>query len=158
MCFALLLGALAPRAEAQKPDDPWPEVEAMLKKFEPAKSVPKDDALRKLLKERYNAALNEVSFRLQRVQAGTETPDELIPAARRLVESGLELNDKPADQLALLEKDVVLTKYLEKITRARLDAGVKQFTPADVFAVTYMRADAEIRLLRFKEKMKGDKK
>jgi hypothetical protein len=158
MGVALSLAALSPRASAQKPEDPEAELEAVLKTFTPAKEDPKDDALRKLLKERYNAAVDELTVRLQRLSGGQETPDDCISVARRIVASGLELSDKPANQLALLEKDVLLTKLVEKLTKERVEAGIKRFTPADLNKAKYARADAEIRLLRFKEKMKGDKK
>jgi hypothetical protein len=158
MGVALLLAALAPRALTQEPENADAKLVGQLKQFAPAKEDPKDNELRKLLKERYNAAVDEVSVRLQRVEGGAETPDELIPAARRVIESGLELSDKPTDQLVLLEKDVALTKLVEKLTKERVDAGVKNFTPADLSKAKYARADAEIRLLRFKEKLKAGTK
>jgi hypothetical protein len=156
MGSVLLLVALAPRAASAPPEGN--DLEAVLKTFTPAKEDPKDSALRKLLKERYNAAVLEVNVRLQRVAGGQETPAEAVSAGRRVVTAGLELYDKPADQLALLEKDVALTKYLEKATKECVEAGIKTFTAADLHEATYARADSEIRLLRFKEKMKGDKK
>jgi len=158
MCVVLLLAAFAPRAQAQQPGSEDSELDALVKNFAPAKDDPKDGALRKLLKERYNAAINEMIVRLQRVAGGPDTPDAVISAGRRIVESGMELYDKPADQLALLEKDVALTKLVEKLTKERVDAGIKAFTQADLYKAKYARADAEIRLLRFKEKIKGDKK
>ncbi len=155
-CVALLLlAAFAPRATTQKPLD---KEEEALWKFTPAKEDPKDDALRKLQKERYNAAVDEVNIRVKRMQAGTGEQDLMIQAAQRVVEAGLELNDKPADQVALLEKHVALAKYYEKVMKGMVDAGLKGVTAADAHYAKYARATAEIRLLRAQEKLKGEKK
>src|SRR5947209_8079069 len=67
----LLLIACAPRAAAQRPGGD--DLEAVQKTFTPAKEDPKDDALRKLLKERYNAAVNGANVRLQTFTRGQAT-------------------------------------------------------------------------------------
>ena len=166
ICAALLLlAAFAPRAtpqktleelrsEYQRPQTPEGEKERWdaLTKFPEVKEDPKDDPLRKLLKERYNTAISEMFIRLERVP-NQETPDLAIQAAQRVVEAGLELFDKPADQLALLEKHAGLANYLEMLVRDRVNGGVKCFTMADAYQARYARQTAEIRLVRLQQKM-----
>ena len=72
--------------------------------------------------------------------------------------AGLELSDKPADQVALLEKYVEFAKAVEQAVDVRIKAGVRNFTKGDLHQAKYTRADAEIQLLRAKEKAKADKK
>jgi hypothetical protein len=119
---------------------------------------PKDDDLRKLLKERYNEAIAELGERSRRVLGILETPDTLLAAAERVVRAGLELSDKPADQMALLEKYVEFAKSVERAVDQRVKAGIMNLTKGDLHQTKYARVDAEIQLLRAKEKAKADKK
>jgi hypothetical protein len=152
----LIHAALAASAPAQKLDLPERELPALLK-MSPVKADPKDDALRKLLKERYNEAIGELQENYERVRAGALASDVLDESARRALHAGLELNENSADQLALLEKYVAFTKEVEMLMEVRLKTGLRA-TSADVHRAKYFRADAEIQLLRAKEKAKGGKK
>jgi hypothetical protein len=157
-CLTLLLAACAAAlAPTQNPGAPDGERPGLLK-AEPVKADPKDDDLRKLLKERYNEAVAEVSVRYQRVFSGADTPDVVVDGAERIVKAGLELNDKPADQAALLANYVEFMKAMEKLVGDRVASGVRRYGPADVHQMKYLRVDAEIQLLRARERAKADKK
>jgi hypothetical protein len=153
----LLVAYCATPAPTRAPGGQEPELPALLK-AEPVKVDPKDDELRKLLKERYNEALAEIDERSRRVLGILETPDTLLGAAERFVRAGLELSGKPADQVALLEKYVEFAKAVEQAVDVRIKAGVRNFTKGDLHQAKYARADAEVQLLRAKEKAKADKK
>jgi hypothetical protein len=153
-CLAVLLAACwASPATTQAPGGPESELPALLK-ASPVKVDPKDDDLRKLLKERYNEALTETTLRYRQSLAGVQTIDPVFDGAQRIVKAGLELDDKPTAQVALLEKYVVLAKAHEKIAEERVRAALKGNTLAALHQAKYARADAEIQLLRAKEKAK----
>jgi hypothetical protein len=116
------------------------------KPMEPAKG---DDELHKLLKERYNAALEEVQVRFKQVIAGTGNPDELARAGRRLLHARLELCEKAADRVPVYEQQLELARMVEKIQKARHDAG--QVSVADWDQARYERLDIEIGLLNAKK-------
>ena len=156
-CLASLLLAtlFAPAARTLAADDT--DLPALLKS-QPVKADPKDGDVRKLMVERYNAAVQEVRDRYRRVQGGTDTPHQSCEALKRLAQAGLELNERAAGRATLLEACVEVAKGLEKMVEERVNAGVKTFTPADLSEATYFRADLEIQWLRAKEKLKGEKK
>jgi hypothetical protein len=145
-------------ASAQQPGEPEPDLPA-LAKLAPAKEDPKDDTLRKLLKERYNAALGELRGRYEGAVRGHGVSfDTMFAPAKRVVDAALALSADAAEQVALLEKYVAFAKDAEKFVQECLDAGVRTYTRADLHEATYFRADAEIQLLRAKEKGKAGKK
>ena len=72
--------------------------------------------------------------------------------------AGLELNDKVADQVTFLEKYVGFSKEVEKVVKEWVDAGVQTGSMADLHQAKYARADAEIRLLRARAKLKEEKR
>jgi RNA polymerase sigma factor (sigma-70 family) len=136
-------GAAEPR-----PDDEPKEFEVELLKMKPLAADPKDDELRKLLKERFNAALQEVQALYQLVEAGKANVDSLADAGRRLVHAGLEVYDDPKEQVALLQKYVALAKEAERIVDLRQQVG--RVGVDEMHRARYFRADAEITLLRLK--------
>jgi len=112
----------------------------------PLKPGPKDDELRRLLIERYNSAVTEMQGRHQEVLAGKGTLEVFAVVGKRLVESGLELNEKPADRVTLLEQYLELMREIEKINVSLFEAG--RISKADLALARYLRIDAEIKLLR----------
>ena len=115
----------APKAE-KEPDkkvDEANEFEPALVKMKPLAADPKDDELKKLMKERFNEALAEVSAGYERVLAGQVLVDNLFDAAARLKLAGLEMYDDPKEKIALLEKFLELAKEVERIMQERFDAG-----------------------------------
>jgi hypothetical protein len=135
-----------------QPKDDTEELPAIFK-GKPIPPAAGDDELRKLLKERYNAAVAELGGRYQMFLAGRGTFDSLFDGARRVVHAGLELHDKPADQIALLTGYVELARKIEKINQARDEAG--RIMRQELDYARYMRADAEIQLLRAKKAAAG---
>jgi RNA polymerase sigma factor (sigma-70 family) len=134
--------------EPEKIADEPKDFEPALVKMKPLADDPKDDPLHKLMKERFNAALTEVHVGYQRVEAGQGTVEVFFDAAARLKLAGLEMYDDPKEKIALLEKYVELAKEVERIMKARFEAG--KAGEDDVQRVRYFRADAEIALLRLK--------
>jgi hypothetical protein len=108
-----------------------------------------DDEVRKLLKERYNAALSEVQARYEQYLAGKYTLDALYDAGGRLLKSELELCTKPAERVAVRQKYLEMTKDAEKVAAARFDAG--RIDLAEMEFTRYQRLDAEIQLLKEKK-------
>jgi hypothetical protein len=137
------LALLAPRAVAE--DDKTPAV-LDAKPMEPTKG---DDELHKLLKERYNAALEEVQVRYKQILAGTSNLDELARAGRRLLHARLELCEKAPERVPVYEQQLELARMVEKIQKARHDAG--QVSVADWDHARYERLDLEIQLLHAKK-------
>jgi hypothetical protein len=136
-----------PEQKADEAKDPEPAI----LKMKPLADDPKDDALRKLLKERFNAALTEVqALYVARTFTGFSGVEGFFDAGSRLKHAGLEAFDDPKDKIAFLEKYVELAKQLEKITEVKHSAG--RIGVAEVQHVRYHRADAEIALLRLKGK------
>jgi hypothetical protein len=150
----MLAGYSAAQAPPPPPKLPDPKLPALLT-AKPLKEDPKDDELRKLLKARYNAAVDEVATLYKMYLAGRGNIDGFIDAGQRLVKAGLELHDKPADKIALLTQFVELAREAEKIAEARMGFSG---TAAEFYRVRYQRLDAEIQLLRAKreaDKAKG---
>jgi RNA polymerase sigma factor (sigma-70 family) len=118
---------------------------------EPARK--EEDALRKLLDERVEAAKVMVEARKEEFDAGRGTLDILLEASRCYTEAELERTTKRAERLAALEAQVKLLKELEDVSKARYDQG--RLSIADYKQTQYARANAEIGLAR--EKAKKDK-
>jgi hypothetical protein len=139
----VLLGAAAVGRAAD--EDKLPAV-LDNKPLEPAKG---DDEERKLLKERYNAALRELQSRFLIFEAGKGTLETLSDAAKRVLDSELELCVKPAERIGVREKYLELARVAEKVQQARRDAGNASI--ADLEQARYFRIDAELKLLREKK-------
>jgi hypothetical protein len=122
---------------------------------------PKDDELRKLLKERYNAALAEAReyYAFEQFVNGRvwllDAPDQVYSRWKRLVESGLELCDEPAEKVTLLANYVMLIKDNELVEKLRFEGG--QNRPGTFQRARFERLDAEVRLLRAKREAEGVK-
>jgi len=120
----------------------------------PIKTAENDDELRKLLIARYNAAVAEMQARYQQYQNDPSvTGEAFYGVARRLGEAGMELRDKPADQVSMCEELLELQKYFVKHAEAKFEAGL--IGRADLERARYQRIDAEIHLLRAQRKVKA---
>lgn len=111
------------------------------------------DPLRKLVIERYNAALAEVQKRhqaLAQLPNATYDIEPLCQAAERLRKAGAEAAATPDAKVKFHETDVELAKYVESRAEAARRSGVDK-NPADLELARYQRADAEIELLRAKK-------
>jgi hypothetical protein len=141
-----LLGGLAP--SAARADDDDVKLPAVLE-GKPLEAAKGDDELRKLLKARYNAALQETKGRFMQLLAGKATSETLADCGRRLLRSELELCDKPADRVKVREKWLTLAKEVERVQKLRYDAG--RIDVAEMAQAEFNRLDAEIELLREKK-------
>jgi hypothetical protein len=131
------------------------QVPPALLSAEPRKPAPGADELQKLLIARNNAALTELQARGQELQAGRITLDVLLDAARRWRDSALELSEKPAEQMAIRAQILDLAQYIEAVHEAKVNAGTAKI--ADMAMARYFRIDAEIQLLKLKQKMEKPK-
>jgi uncharacterized protein (TIGR00725 family) len=159
LCLALVLvlSALPGRAgdpPPGQPDGPAANKPAILS-AKPLKIDPRDDPLRKLLKERFNYALAEIEARYHRCLAGTGTDEVLFEAAQRLLQAGLEVADTAEARLKLREQYLELAREVERIIALKVEAGKEQI--AELERARYFRADAEIQVLREKAKAKAGK-
>jgi RNA polymerase sigma factor (sigma-70 family) len=144
----------APKQEKEEPDKKVDEpkfIEPALLKIKPLAADPKDDELHKLMKERFNTAQLELRALCEQMSVGVlQEPDVALDSAKRLKLAGLELYDNPRDKIALLEKYVDTVREIEKVFQNRFDAG--KINIAVMQLIKYHRLDAEIELLRMKEK------
>ena len=108
-----------------------------------------DTPLAKLLKERYNAAIDFALDEMARIQEGRFTVMALGEAMDLMVGAGLELFSDPKERLAVLDESLRYSQHAEKITTLRYEAGA--VPKSDVVTAKYIRLTAEIRILREKE-------
>jgi len=81
--------------------------------------------------------------------AGTASFDSLLDVAQRIVHSGVEVTDKPTEQLRFRERFLELAREIEKMQKARHEAG--RISDADLQSARYLRLDAEIQVLKAKK-------
>ncbi len=108
----------------------------------------KDDELRRLFKERFNAAVAELRVVRLMYENDLAPLDLVFSAGNRIVESGLELYDDPKDRIILLTNYVSVAKLIEGVIDQKflLDSEDEQ----QLNLAKYHRCDAEIRLLKAK--------
>jgi hypothetical protein len=104
--------------------------------------------VRQLLEKRREALLAEHEARLQRIRAGTDTPDLLSTASARLLTVELALAPGRAERLAARERSWARAVQTEYLALERVMAGIKQFTPADYYEARYARILAELELAK----------
>jgi hypothetical protein len=146
----ILLAFVPNQVLSAEPEPPALPPEPAILKAKPLKPAPGDDELRKLLIARYNVAVAEMQARYAEISAGRANCDIAVEAARHLVDSGIELTDKPAEQLAFREKFLELAKEVERIIEAQVEAG--KTGVGDLEKARYLRLDAEVQLLKVKRK------
>jgi hypothetical protein len=149
----LLATLLAGDAAAQAPQDPEgnDRTDAKLPALlsgKPVQAGAGDDQSRKLLKSRYNEAVDAAKECYDHFVHGRAGLDELYGSYQRVVQAGLELCDTRAKKIALLTQHVEAAAEIETIMRARQPVG--RCTIGDVHRARYERLDAEIQLLRAK--------
>jgi hypothetical protein len=153
---ACLLAAAVGNSPAQEAPPQKAEVKyPALLAGKPIPEDPKDDKLRKLLKARYNAVLAEARFTYTQEYCGRDNPNHRYVMWQRLVRSGLELCDKPAEKVAIRKNHLELTREAEALEKARLEAGRGGIDSYE--RARYERFQAEIQLLRAEHEAAGDK-
>jgi len=90
-----------------------------------------------------DAPVNEYRVRIRRIGAGTDSPDLLLSASIRHVRAARASGDNPAELLGVLEAHWHTAWDIELLTRERVEAGVKNFTPAVYSEAQDGRLEAE---------------
>jgi hypothetical protein len=144
----------AERVAAAAGTPPAPILAALLQ-FERLQPGPGDDEPRKLLKERYNAALNAVKLYEYQYEVGTTRMNALCAATRSFVEARLALVDKPAEKIDVAEWYVAFSSQMWKVTSDQLRAGgAAGYSPIDEAEARAARFEAEIQLMRLRADLK----
>lgn len=117
------------------------------------KPEPGDDELRKLLKERHNAATREYAIYNSRIEIDPLAwiLEQMLACNRRRAEVALELFSKPEDQVRILQTLFDEAKKLETVVENRFRAGgVAGALSVDVEKARGGRLDVEIMLVKAK--------
>jgi len=143
-------------APAQKPADPKLAEPRPIEIKNLLKADPKDDELRKLMKERvkdYGEHLRVLQARLGTVPGEDyiNQISEFKSTSMRLAESLLELVDSPEEKIAALTVHLEIAKEFEKKIKTRSDAGAGP--PHVATGARAYRLDAEIKLLKAKKEL-----
>jgi hypothetical protein len=94
--------------------------------------------------------LEVVELHLLRIEMGRDSIAGVGLAVDRLVQSGIELETALKDRMDLLEETVRFSKHIEEVVNRQYNAGF--VTKSDLALARYARLNAEIRLLKEKEK------
>ena len=114
--------------------------------------APGDDELRKLQKERYNAALRELKLNESQFDIGTTRMSAVCEATRKFVEAWQALAQQPAEELRAVDWYVGYTNRLWNGAHARLMAGgVTGFAPVDEAEARAARFEAEIESMKLRQ-------
>jgi hypothetical protein len=149
LSLALLLSlVLADRLSAQQAGSEKQNAPVHLA-LKPADAEPQDDELRKLLKARYNEALDELKERsdqlfLKGIELGGFA--QVFDSANRFVRAGLELREKPAERVEILTQVLELARTAEKLAQSYFNAN--KLSSQDLHYARYSRLDIEIQLSR----------
>jgi hypothetical protein len=128
-------------------DDPLDTKRLARAKSDAARADP-----RRLVEGRREALLAAFATRLQRIRAGTDTPDVTIELSRRLLAVELKLAAGPAERRAARERHWARALEIEVLTADRVSAGIKAFTPADYYEAQYERLLAELQMAQARAK------
>jgi len=119
----------------------------------PVEIAEERDEMRKLMRARYNAALEEVRARYQQFLHGHGKLDPMLDAFRRLLASGVVAADTGKDQVEFLEQYVDLTRQVSNNVHGQKKSG--QFSSAEAAQARYMYLDAQIQLLHAQRRLAG---
>jgi hypothetical protein len=158
--FAVLsvLIAFAPLAWADDPVDEknwlkestWPTFVAEHR----LKIADSDDALTKLLKERYNEGQHELRDRYVFWLQSEGSLPQVYDAARRVIEARLEAGEPGVDKVSVLKEKLAFAKLVEK--QAERIARKSTAQAADNSCARYFRANTELELMRAEKEAKRD--
>jgi hypothetical protein len=122
----------------------------------PLSTTDQKDELRRLVRERYNAALEEARERYRQLREVANTnPDTVCSAFRRLLASGVLAADTGRARLEFLQAYLELARDFEKLMD-QLTGGAAA-KAADRAHARYLRVDAELQLLRTRRDLSGPK-
>jgi hypothetical protein len=107
-----------------------------------------DDALRRALVDRYNAAAELVEVSDAFFNQGQLTLDRLCDAVEAAERCELELCESPDEVVTVRERTLALARRVEERELARLQVGAAAMP--NVAEARFRRRDAEVQLLRAK--------
>jgi hypothetical protein len=131
------------------------EKAAAILKGKPIAIDPKEDELQRLLKERFNSATKEVDVQFLLFENDLATFDSVCESVRRWSKAGLELAPEPAEQVKILEMQLVVTKFLEADCAAKFKGKSEDL--ANALQAKNLRLTAEVDLLRLKKSLQVSK-
>ncbi len=111
-----------------------------------------DDLETKLTKEKIRAALMEIGDKRKSVDSGQDQVIFLFETQKRLIAALLEFHKEPAIAISILETNLEMARQIETNRRLRAENGIGR--PDEHAIAIYFRADAELQLLRAKNKNK----
>lgn len=121
--------------------------------FVPLEENPNDDELRKLLKRRYNLALDCQEGLVMREQASEGrdlmSMSRVLDASEVLLEAGLEVFDDPKVQERLL------VEHLDRLTAFEDVVAIRNEDRGTEYSIAIRKLTAEIRLLKLQRQMQA---
>jgi RNA polymerase sigma factor (sigma-70 family) len=137
------VGLLTYRGLAAEPPTPVALAPAAPVKEEVRKE---DPVIAELQKKKLQAAEKAYTLRIEFVKQGTESGDEQYVLSKMWLEAEKEVNNNREGHLKALRAHFERMKELEELDRERVNAGVRQFTPAILAKAEFARYEAEIWL------------
>ena len=107
-----------------------------------------DPQIRRLLKERYDVAVNAYEWERKKAAAGKSTTEQIFHFAQMVVDAEVELAETPEQVIAARESRLKIAKQWEAETESRVQIG--SLSPGDKNMARYWRLTAEIELARTK--------
>jgi hypothetical protein len=118
----------------------------------PAKINDADSPLQKLLKERYNTAIEEVKSVDALRSRGLVSLETMAEALQRVAQCGVELAATPAERIKHRELNLAAAQAVERIVREKFESATESLQA--YLRAKGLRLDAEIALLRERETAK----
>jgi hypothetical protein len=154
LCAAWFVSAPPRERLSAQPAGPKPQKKLpKLLTTKPLDITGEKDEMRRLVRQRYNAALEEVRGRYQRLDQSFARADELFDSFRRLLASGVAATDTGRELVDFLVEYADLARDAERRTQAFVRAGQANGVAAS--QARYMVLDAEIQLLRARRRLAG---
>jgi hypothetical protein len=144
----LQVASPAAQPPARKPED-----NGNIFFFTTVEILDSDSELTKLLKQRFNAAGEELEARSELYRGGRVELDSVLACLERFTKFGLELNPSPAEQLNHLGSSLLAAQKVEAIVREKFNHSVE---PVQAMKhANVVRYDLEIQLYRARELAKA---
>ena len=112
-----------------------------------------DSELRRLLKQRYNAAGEELRARAMLYGGGRTSLEDLAACVERFTKAGAELAESPVEKVKELELAHNAAQWIEAIVSEKFEHGVESVQAMK--HVKVVRYDLEIQLYRARELVKA---
>jgi hypothetical protein len=117
--------------------------------------LPDDSELRKLLKQRVNAAVTECRQRIDEFERGRGTLSLLLDSCHRVLDARLTLADNVALEIKLRVQLIPLLESIEKVLKRRFDAGGLQ--KEWLLRTQYEYVDAIVQLGLLRDRLPGSR-